>query len=75
MSVHKLEAPTHAPLAPLCKPGTRDTLLDRLCEVAHAVPDAITASIVAIDSDVEAASTAIGRGSSPASWAIFLADA
>ncbi|MFC8177715.1 alpha/beta fold hydrolase [Rhodococcus sp. NPDC057297] len=41
MSVHKLEAPTHAPLAPLCKPGTRDTLLDRLCEVAHAVPDAV----------------------------------
>lgn len=36
--------PVHAPLAPLCKPDARDTLLDRLCEVANSVPDAIAIS-------------------------------
>ena len=41
MSLHRIDAPVHAPLAPLCRPDPRDTLLDRLCEVAHSVPDAI----------------------------------
>ncbi|AYJ47787.1 alpha/beta fold hydrolase [Rhodococcus sp. P1Y] len=41
MSVHRVEAPIHAPLAPLCRPDSRETVLDRLCEVAHSVPDAI----------------------------------
>ncbi|MGA9873708.1 MAG: alpha/beta fold hydrolase [Rhodococcus sp. (in: high G+C Gram-positive bacteria)] len=39
LSIDERDMAAHAALAPLCKPGTRDSLLDRLCEVAHATPD------------------------------------
>ncbi|WP_072807128.1 AMP-binding protein [Rhodococcoides yunnanense] len=40
MSVHDVATRSHPALAPLCKPDLRDTVLGRLCEVAHAVPTA-----------------------------------
>ncbi len=40
MTIHGLETRPHAALAPLCRPDSRDTLLDRLCEVAHETPTA-----------------------------------
>ncbi len=38
MSIQELDARSYPTLAPLCKPDLRDTVFDRLCEVAHAVP-------------------------------------
>ncbi|MCZ4077638.1 non-ribosomal peptide synthetase [Rhodococcus sp. H36-A4] len=40
MSLQPTDTSPHSELAPMCKPDLRDTLLDRLCEVAHALPDA-----------------------------------
>lgn len=47
MSMHEVDTPPRAMLAPLCRPDARDTLLDRLCEVARVVPDAT--AVVASD--------------------------
>lgn len=38
MSIQELDARSYPTLAPLCKPDLRDTVFNRLCEVAHAVP-------------------------------------
>ncbi len=40
MSLHPTDTSPYSELAPMCKPDLRETLLDRLCEVAHALPDA-----------------------------------
>lgn len=50
MSIHELDTRPYLALAPLCRPGVRDTLLDRVCEVAHATPDAT--AVVADDGSV-----------------------
>ncbi|MDJ0393765.1 non-ribosomal peptide synthetase [Rhodococcus sp. G-MC3] len=40
MSIQDLDARTYPALAPLCRPNARDTLMDRLCEVAYTTPHA-----------------------------------
>lgn len=50
MSIQDLDTRSYPALAPLCKPNARDTLMDRLCEVAHTTPQAT--AIVAEDGAV-----------------------
>ena len=50
MSLHGLDTRPYPALAPLCRPDTRDTLLARLREVAHATPSAT--AVVADDGAV-----------------------
>lgn len=50
MSIQGLDAQLSSALAPMCKPDPRDTVLDRLREVAHATPNGT--AIVAEDGAV-----------------------